>query len=169
VSQTSAAAAVSLRQNLQPQDLVVPPYPPNPTLSMRVYVCMCAYLHLSLSLSLRLWRPSTLDHGAADCFVVYLSTDEKAISDNKQDITSAESMRLFAMLAIVSNGHWSSDGVLGSTNLTFQHPILHRRTTTKTTTTTTPPPPLLLLLLLYYLLTTSPTAAAGLGDGRRED
>jgi len=129
-------------------------------------VCMCTYLHLSPPLSLRLWRPSTLDHGAAECFVVYLSTDEKAISDNKQDITSAESMRLFAMLAIVSNGHWSSDGVLGSTNLTFQHPILHRRTTTTTTTNTTLP---LLLLLLYYLLTTSPTAAAGLGDGRRED
>jgi predicted secreted protein len=99
-------------------------------------------------------------------FCCYLSTDEKAISDNKQDITSAESVRLFTMLPIVSNGNWSSDGVLGSTNLTFQHPILHRRTTT--TTTTTP----LLLLLLYYLLTTSPTAAAaaaGLGDGRRED
>jgi len=74
-------------------------------------------------------------------------------------------MRLFAMLAIVSNGHWSSDGVLGSTNLTFQQPILHRRTTTTTTTL----PLLLLLLLLYYLLTTSPTAAAGLGDGRRKD
>ncbi len=99
-------------------------------------------------------------------FCCYLSTDEKAISDNKQDITSAESMRLFAMLAIVSNGDWSSDGVLGSTNLTFQHPILHRRTTTTTT------PLLLLLLLLYYLLTTNPTAAdaaAELGDGRRED
>jgi hypothetical protein len=104
-------------------------------------------------------------------FCCYLSTDEKAISDNKQDITSAKSVRLFAMLAIVSNGDWSSDGVLGSTNLTFQHPILHRRTTT--TTPPPPPPPLLLLLLLYYLLTTSPTAvaaaAAGLGDGRRED
>jgi hypothetical protein len=128
---------------------------------------MCAYLHLSLPLSAAL-ASVYIGSWGSKVFGCYLSTDEKAISDNKQDITSAESVRLFAMLAIVSNGDWSSDGVLGSTNLTFQHPILHRRTTT-TTTTTPPPPLLLLLLLLYYLLTTSPTAAAGLGDGRRED
>jgi len=131
---------------------------------------MCAHLHLSLPLSAAL-ASIYIESWGSRVFCCYLSTDEKAISDNKQDITSAESVRLFAMLAIVSNGDWSSDGVLGSTNLTFQHPILHCRTTT--TTTTPPPPPPPLLLLLYYLLPTSPTAvaaaAAGLGDGRRED
>ncbi len=153
-AQTEFTISGSCRSSVSPK-----PHP------LYACVCMCAYLHLSFPLSAALASVYIGSWGSR-VFCCYLSTDEKAISDNKQDITSAESVRLFTMLPIVSNGNWSSDGVLGSTNLTFQHPILHRRTTT--TTTTTP----LLLLLLYYLLTTSPTAAAaaaGLGDGRRED